>query len=314
MNTPVLVVGEALIDMVEGVPHVGGSPLNVAVGLARLGHTTHFAGRFGRDEFGDLISQHLRTNGVHSLLPADSNPTSMATTTLDADGAASYEFQLHWELPDLTNTLPGAMEGARALHTGSLAAILQPGAARVIDAVMAARQAGLLVSFDPNCRPSITTDNSTTAQAVEALVKHSHIVKASHEDLEWLYPTRSVEASAMAWRQLGPALVVVTLGPRGAIAFFDGGPCSIDAPRVSIVDTVGAGDSFMAALLSGILELGDQPLRALSPTAVQSVIQRAGSAAAITIARRGANPPTREQLDLSTAPQSSPSRINYGFH
>lgn len=298
MDKTILVVGEAVIDVVDGVPHVGGSPLNVAVGLARLGHSTRFAGRFGQDEFGELVSGHLRTNGVHSLLRPDSQPTSVAAATLGADGAASYEFRLHWDLPDLASTQPEVVEGAAALHTGSLAAVLPPGDARVMDIAASARRAGVLISFDPNCRPSITTDRAATVEAVEALVRLSDIVKASDEDLEWLYPTRPAEVSALAWRTMGPAVVVVTRGSQGAIGFFDGGQTSIDARRASVVDTVGAGDSFMAALLSGILELGADPLRALSPDSVRSVMQRAGWAAGITVSRHGANPPTREELGL----------------
>lgn len=298
----VLVLGEALIDVVDGAAHVGGSPLNVAVGMSRLGYPTHFAGRFGSDEYGDMIAGHLHLNGVRSLLAADSYPTSVATTTLDDDGAASYEFQLHWDIPDLAKSRPQALERARALHTGSLAVVLAPGAARVNAAVAAARRAGALISFDPNCRPSITTDKASATAAIEALVRLSDLVKASDEDLHWLYPTRTVEASAAAWRELGPTLLVVTRGPRGATGFITEGHVDVQAHPVAVVDTVGAGDSFMAALLSGILDLEEAVWEALTPTTVRSVLESASAAAAITVTRRGADPPTKHQLRLEQLP------------
>lgn len=301
MQDSVVVVGEALVDVVDGVPHVGGSPLNVAVGLARLGCDVAFAGRFGVDEYGSLIGDHLRANRVRCLLEPDDKPSSVAIATLDPTGSAAYEFQLAWELPRLSEWLPGALRGARAVHTGSIATVLSPGAGTVLEAVEQAHAEGVLVSFDPNCRPSITPDATAARATVEAFVALSDVVKASDEDLRWLYPDRSVDASAEAWRQLGPALVVVTRGSEGALAAHAGGLVKVSARPVSVADTVGAGDSFMAALLAGVLDLGDDPLGALTPATIEALLRQAAAAASVTVGRAGANPPTREELAAALA-------------
>lgn len=295
----VLVIGEALVDVVDGTPHPGGSPLNVAVGLARLGHAASFVGRFGRDEFGDLIARHLRDNGVRSLLPADAQPTSVALATLAPDGSATYQFELVWELPGLPQVLPAALRDARLLHTGSIATVLHPGAASVLAAIERARAEGVRVSFDPNCRPSITPDAERARAAVEAFVALSDLVKASDEDLRWLYPDRSVQESAQEWRRLGPGLVVVTRGSQGAFAASAAGLIAVPARPVAVADTVGAGDSFMAALIDGVLELGERGLGELTASEVEGLLARAGAAASLTVGRPGADPPTRPELDAA---------------
>jgi len=292
----VVVIGEALVDVVNGVPHVGGSPLNVAVGAARLGCDVVFLGRFGRDAYGELIAGHLRANAVRSVLDPDDQPSSVALVTLDETGSAQYEFQLLWDVPQLPELLPGVLRGVRALHTGSIATVLEPGARKVLAAVERARADGVLVSFDPNCRPTITPDRDRVRASVEAFVALSDVVKASDEDLGWLYPDRSPEESAEAWRLLGPALVVVTRGSRGAFAAHAGGAVGVPAREVRVADTVGAGDSFMAALLAGVLDLEGAPLAALTPEQVEALVAQAIRAAAITVGRPGADPPTRAEL------------------
>ena len=179
--------------------------------------------------------------------------------------------------------------------------MLSPGAGSVLEAVERARAEGVLVSFDPNCRPTITPDASAARSAVETFVALSDVVKASDEDLLWLYPDRSVEESAEAWRRLGPALVVVTRGSAGALGAHAGGLERVAARPVSVADTVGAGDSFMAALLAGVLDLGDDPLGELTPAAIESLLAQAAAAASITVGRAGANPPTREELAAALA-------------
>ena len=153
------VIGEALIDEVrrpgaEPEPHVGGSPMNVAVGLARLGHPVQFLGRYGRDEYGSLVAAHLHGNSVLLPLGADQWPTRVARARIDGTGAASYEFELTWQLPEIPAE---QLQGSTLLHTGSIAAMLEPGADAVHRAVLAAR-GHATISYDPNCRPSIITD------------------------------------------------------------------------------------------------------------------------------------------------------------
>ena len=300
MSTPgpagVAVIGEALVDVVNGTPFVGGSPLNVAVGTARLGYDTVFLGRYGRDEYGEMIGRHLRDNRVTSLLAPDALPTSVAIATLDATGSARYEFHLQWDVPALLETLTDALGRVRLVHTGSIATVLEPGARDVLGAIQRAREWGLRVTFDPNCRPSITSDPGNARAWVERFVALSDVVKASDEDLCWLYPDRAVEESAEAWRRLGPSLVVVTQGAAGALAVHNGGVVTVPARPVAVVDTVGAGDSFMAALVAAVLDLGDGPMDALTHGQVTGILNQASAAAAITVGRAGANPPTRAEL------------------
>ena len=299
------VIGEALIDEVisDTAPpraHVGGSPLNVAVGLARLGHPTQFLGRFGDDEFGRKIHEHLAENAVLAPLPADPHPTSVASARLDPVGGANYTFQLTWELPELA-AREELFNGTTLVHTGSIASMLAPGARDVLAAILHARPFAT-VSYDPNCRPSIIRDASYAREQAEKFVALADVVQASDEDLEWLYPGQDPRESARRWLGLGPAVVVVTRGSKGPWAVVDRGECQVPAPATSVVDTVGAGDSFMAALLSAIVDReldGAQrrnDLRDLSVEQMQGVLSFASAAAAVTVSRAGANPPTRDEL------------------
>ena len=299
------VIGEALIDEVlsDTAPpraHVGGSPLNVAVGLARLGHSTQFLGRFGNDEFGRQIHQHLADNSVLAPLPPDSHPTSVASARLDPVGGAKYTFQLAWELPDLA-ARDEVFNGTTLVHTGSIASMLDPGAHDVLASIQHARPFAT-VSYDPNCRPTIIKDVDYAREQAEKFVALADVVKASDEDLEWLYPGQDHRESARHWLELGPAVVVVTRGSKGPWAVVGRGECEVPAAVTSVVDTVGAGDSFMAALLSALVDReldGGQrrnALRELSVEQMQGVLAFASAAAAVTVSRAGANPPTRDEL------------------
>ena len=307
------VIGEALIDEVvqagqDPVPHVGGSPMNVAVGLARLGHPVQFLGRFGRDPYGDMVAGHLRSNDVMVPLSPDSHPTSVARAVLDPEGAASYEFALDWSLPDLAG-IEGSphcmLSGTTLLHTGSIATMLAPGAAHVLAAVMDAHPHAT-IAYDPNCRPTIITDVDYARAQAEDFVRLADVIKASDEDLEWLYPGVDPKESARSWLAMGgaegPAVVVVTQGGDGPWAVCAAGEAACDAPPVQVVDTVGAGDSFMAALLSTLVDReldGAQrraQLRGISRETLADIIGYAARAAAITVSRAGANPPNRAEL------------------
>ena len=304
------VIGEGLVDVVQrnsGIEaHVGGSPLNVAVGLARLGHPVQFVGRYGRDAYGESVAAHLRASSVMLPLAPDALPTSVATALVDADGAASYTFDLAWELPGLGDRLPFMLQGTTLLHTGSIATMLAPGAAEVLAAVEHAHPAST-ISFDPNCRPSIITDADYARRQAEKFVTLSDIVKASDEDLAWLYPGVDPLESARRWLTLGgaegPAVVVVTRGATGPWGITAAGEAEFAAPRVDVADTVGAGDSFMAALLSGVVDRGldgaqnRADLRALPAEGLTALLAHASRAAAVTVSRAGANPPTRAELN-----------------
>ena len=304
------VIGEGLVDVVQrssGIEaHVGGSPLNVAVGLARLGHPVQFVGRYGRDAYGESVAAHLRTSSVMLPQGPDGLPTSVATALVDDDGAATYTFDLAWELPGLRERLPFMLQANTLLHTGSIATMLAPGAAEVLAAVEYAHPAST-ISFDPNCRPSIITDADYARRQAEKFVTLSDIVKASDEDLAWLYPGVDPLESARRWLKLGgaegPAMVVVTRGAAGPWGITAAGEAEFAAPRVEVADTVGAGDSFMAALLSGVVDRGlngaqnRADLRALPAEGLTALLAHATRAAAVTVSRAGANPPTRAELN-----------------
>lgn len=308
------VIGEALVDVVQrssGIEaHVGGSPLNVAVGLARLDHPVQFIGRYGKDAYGDSVAAHLRSSSVMVPLPPDEKPTSVATARIDDDGAATYAFDLTWELPGLAGRLPLMLQGATLLHTGSIATFLEPGAAEVLAAVEHAHP-NSTISFDPNCRPSIITDVEYARTQAERFVALADVVKASDEDLEWLYPGVDPTESARRWLSLGgeegPALVVVTRGSRGPWGITRACETEVPAPSVNVVDTVGAGDSFMAGLLSAIVDHGLDgaqnrgELRAMPAEMLAAIMEHASRAAAVTVSRAGANPPTRAELNHGLA-------------
>ncbi|MCC3266188.1 carbohydrate kinase family protein [Arthrobacter gengyunqii] len=300
------VIGEALVDEVlsDTAPkrfHPGGSPLNVAVGVARLGRPVQFVGRYGTDAYGQLIGEHLRANSVLTPLPPDDLPTSVATAVLDPAGGARYTFDLQWELPSLADALPPLLDGTTMLHTGSIAAMLRPGADAVLQAVERARPSAT-ITYDPNCRPSIITDVSYAREQAEKFVALADVVKASDEDLAWLYPEEDPRDAARRWLAMGPALVAVTGGSKGAWAVAGSGEAEASVPPVTVVDTVGAGDSFMSALLVSLMDReldggARRPeLARIGAGDLSAVLDFAVRAAAVTVSRAGANPPAREDL------------------
>ncbi len=310
------VIGEGLVDVVQrasGIEaHVGGSPLNVAVGLARLDHPVQFIGRYGRDAYGDAVAAHLRASSVMLPQGPDGLPTSVATALIDDDGAATYTFDLAWELPGLADRLAFMLQGTTLLHTGSIATMLAPGAADVLAAVEHAHPSAT-ISFDPNCRPTIITDVDYARKQAEKFASLADVVKASDEDLEWLYPGVDPLDSARRWLSLGgeegPALVVVTRGGAGPWGITAAGEAECPAPDVEVADTVGAGDSFMAALLSGIVDRGldgaqnRKELRELPAEGLAELLAHAARAAAVTVSRPGANPPTRAEMNAVSEDQ-----------
>lgn len=303
------VIGEALVDVVlsdTATPraHVGGSPLNVAVGLSRLGRPVLFAGRFGRDEHGDMIASHLRDNGVRCLLEQDSAATSQATARLDPTGAASYEFELDWTLPpaaELAQEFAAAGGGLRHMHAGSIATMLAPGDAEVM-ALLERISADATISYDPNVRPTIVPDRAFARARAEESVRLADVVHASDEDVAWLYPDRPLLESLQAWQRMGPAFVVMTRGAEDIVAVTAHGVVERPIVPVDVADTVGAGDSFTAALLAALDDrslLGAENrdrLHAMDPADVRSVLIYASRASAITASRPGADPPTRAEL------------------
>jgi fructokinase len=303
-----LVIGESLIDIVHrpdgsAQEHVGGSPANVAVGLARLGHDVTLATKIGDDDRGAKIAARLDDEGV-TLTEGSlgGRPTSVATSTLDATGAAAYTFDLTWELSDDQH-----LEGLAHVHTGSIAATLEPGASAVLSTLQRARPSAT-ISYDPNLRPSLMGDPHDVRAKIEQLIGLSDVVKASDEDIAWLYDGAPLPDILRLWGLLGPTLVVVTRGAKGAVIglTITGELTSVDAPVVDVVDTIGAGDSFMAGLLSGLVQAGllggiqaRERLRSASLADVRPAVDRALACAAITVSRSGATAPYLAELATS---------------
>jgi len=304
VSQPFVVVGEALVDVVvpqDGpvTQEPGGSPMNVAVGLCRLDVPTLLVTQLGADDDGRLVSEHAAASGVR-LAAGSVRPdmvTSTSTARLDADHAASYTFELDWDPPP--QQLP---DDAVGLHVGSLAACLPPGDRVVHDLVRQADSAGMFVSYDPNLRPAFVADPRECWRQVVELAGRARLVKVSDEDLRLAAPGSSVDAVA-GTLLAGPVteLVVVTHGARGAAAYVDGGRVEVPGTPVKVVDTVGAGDSFMAALIAvltdwGRVAKGPGSLQTLEESRLSRLLTAAGQAAGLTCSRRGASPPTRADL------------------
>ncbi|SDL95154.1 fructokinase [Arthrobacter sp. ov407] len=291
-ETDVVVVGESLIDIIEtpggAAEFPGGSGMNVAYGLGRLGVNTALLTALGPDEHGRRIHEHLAAAGVRIMPGAERLPrTSRATAVLDGAGAARYDFDLEWSLPRIDPTfLP------KALHTGSLAAFLQPGAQRVLN-LLELFYGQCLITYDPNIRPALLGSHGQALAWFEEFAAMSTVVKLSDEDAEWLYPGQSAPEVSSRILDLGAALAVVTVGEdgshlRSAIAAVD-----IPAAPAAVVDTVGAGDAYMASLIAGLIS--DAPARFDSEDLAR-LGGTAARAAAITVGRSGANPPSSAEL------------------
>jgi fructokinase len=306
-----VVVGEALVDLVGQrggrtfSAHPGGSPANVALGLARLDIPVTLKTRLGRDGFGEMVLSHLEASGVRvDGGTGEGAKTTLAIATLAA-GIASYDFRIDWDVEAL---VPLPVE-TRCLHTGSLATVLAPGKANVVDLVEREHERGrVTVSYDPNVRPALLGDAVRARPDIEHLVAMSDVVKVSDEDLRWLYPDGTDEDVAQAWLASGPALVIVTRGGAGVYAVSARLELRRAAVPIDLVDTVGAGDSFTSGLLDGLHRadlIGGarrDALATIDEATLGSVVDAAALIAAITCSRPGADPPTRAQVDAARRP------------
>lgn len=303
----VLVFGhEALIDLIprEETTYeaaLGGSPFNTAIGLGRLGVTTGMSGRLSTDSMGDALAAQLASAGIDTrFVLRDPRPSPLAFVTRGtAATGARYSFYLGATAYDSPATLPQDWpDHAAHLHVGSFSATDGALGAAALAALSRA-EGHATTSYDPNIRPFVVPPLAETLPMVEQRVKLSTVVKASQEDFDWLYPGVPASASAARWAAWGPRLVVMTRGGGGAEAHFRGERMVQPAPTVDVVDTVGAGDSFMAALLCAMAD--SQTLGAGSREPTEAEVGRwlmfALAAAAITCTRQGAQPPTRAEVD-----------------
>ena len=305
----VLVMGEALVDLViewgkkeiDAEPVPGGSPANVALALSRLGVPTELVTYLGKDAYGKQITKHLAASGV-TIIPGDPDveETSRAIAWLDEDGAATYSFDIVWEPKSPIMVDPGVA----IVHTGSIASALEPGAQAVLDALRRAKYQAL-VTYDPNVRPQILNDRAVAAEMIEEAVAAADVVKVSDEDLEWLYPDVSPAKAAQRWLQdFELSLVVMTRGKDGPVAWTRSGIDVSYAPgEVTVVDTVGAGDTFMGGLIEALWRRGyrgpegSERLNKIDRTELADILEEASEVANVVVQRRGANPPWTHELD-----------------
>jgi fructokinase len=299
----IVVCGEALIDLVikDGwqTPSPGGGPFNAARALARLDVPTAFLGHLSNDEFGRLLADRLRTDGASlALATFGTEPTTTAIARIGPDGLAEYEFSIEGtSAPQLTlEMIPRTLAAeVDALHVGTLGLLLQPMATSLTELVRRAGR-GRLIMLDPNIRPALRL-NEGYRKRLEWFVSRSTVVKASVDDLAWLYPEVDYVAAARRMLDLGVRLILVTLGAQGASGTTAKGDVSVAAVPVDVVDTIGAGDAFGAAALAWLSdhELLD-PSLALSIDELRSLLEFSCLAASLTCARAGAEPPTRAEI------------------
>lgn len=304
VSRAIAVIGEALIDVVEGgdeppVARPGGSPCNVAIGLARLDQPVSFIGRISRDPMGSTLRSHAERSGVDlTHITETDDPSTVAVAHLDESGSAQYRFgvtgtaDFQWTDEELAR-VPNAFA---AVHFGSLASWLPPGAAAIARRIAAFRDTGALISYDPNVRPLLQPDRAAAREAIETTLPLAHIVKTSVDDLDWLRPGEPVEDVAADWLNQGPHVVVVTRGAAGAMAITKDQTVTRAAVSVDVVDTVGAGDAFMSGLLDALARRNLLAHDALASAPLADLLDDASLVAAATCAQAGANPPTRADL------------------
>lgn len=315
MSDPrLVVVGENVMDLLP-TPHgpevlhaaPGGGPANTAVAASRLGVPTRLLARIGSDEFGARIRARLLAEGLDpdGLIDAE-EPSALAMATVREDGSARYDFRMadaadwFWRPDELPVRL---VPSVAALHAASIALFREPGAT-LIEALLNREntRGEVTLSIDPNIRGDVIGDPDTARALALRHLAQAHLVKASDEDLAFLFPDLSTGHAARAIAGLGPSLVVVTLGAEGALAVHGGSEVVVPAPEVEVTDTVGAGDSFMGALLHWLDRtghLGSDPtarLTGLDEGDLHALLTHAATAAARTVTRVGADPPTEAEL------------------
>jgi fructokinase len=306
-----VVCGEALMDVYVQGPtptglqldaRVGGSPFNVAIGLARLGRAVQFLAGMSNDQPGERLMQSLRDEGVGTALVARHDAaTTLSIVSVGATGVPQYAFHGH-EAADrqlTVDNLPALSSEARVLQFGSYTLVVEP-VGSALRHLAARERASRLIAYDPNVRLNVEPDLARWRTVVQQMVELAHLVKVSDEDLGMLYPGQAPADVAQRWLARGAQLVVVTCGGAGSLAWSRSTHASAPSWPVEVVDTVGAGDTFQAALLTWLAEhdaLTPAALEALYEAELTALLQFAARAAAITCSRRGADLPKRAELN-----------------
>ena len=300
MSNQVWVCGEVLIDLIpDGIERravVGGGPANTAKALAKLGITTQFIDGISNDIYGQMALGELLANDVLlDYVKYSDKPTCLAIVSLSKTGGATYEFVIddtatfdfdrEW-LPDAAALRP------LLLHIGTLVTAIEPAASVLFEWAKYVGEHAPIV-FDPNIRPAVMSDRTSYVKQVERWVGISSAVKVSDDDIYWLYPGADLDKVTKRWLELGPELVVVTFGDKGLAGYRENTKMSVDAKKVVVADTVGAGDTVGAILVEAIIQDG---LTKLTGVRLSLMLDRAARAAAITVSRTGAQPPGRDEI------------------
>jgi fructokinase len=311
----IVVCGEALMDVFDAGAtatgntldaRIGGSPYNVALGLARLAQPVAFCGAVSTGFLGQRLMRSLADEGIDtSCVQRTAAPTSICIIGLDAQGVPAYDFygergadrQL-----DAGGALGRVPHGARALHFGSYAMVVEPVASAqraLIEREHARGAGGALISYDPNIRATVEPSLQTWRETLAWMLPRTHLLKISEEDVGLLYPGAALEERAKTWLAQGPRLVVITRGGDGALAFSASAQAQAAPVPVDVIDTVGAGDTFQAAMLTWLAEHGRLSIEGVSQwdaAALRDLLGFATRAAAITCSRRGADLPRRNEV------------------
>ena len=298
------VCGEALIDRITSDGQVmeipGGGPANTAHALARLELESEFIGGLSSDRYGQMMRAEFVAAGVGlHFTPTHELPTCTANVTIAPDGSASYQFLIDGtatfaydkkDLPEID--LAVEKKKVDAIYFGTLAAIVEPGATTLFEWMK--RAAGKVpIIFDPNIRPSVLSDRVQYQAAVARFLQIADVVKASTDDIAWLYPDMHEFEVAKSWLEHGVKLVVITRGERGLVGITAEHVIEVPGVEVDVIDTVGAGDTVGAILAEGIITHGFE--KALTAE-LSHILHRAVAASAITCSRQGAQPPRRSEL------------------
>jgi len=297
----VWVAGEVLIDLIpEGAdrkPVVGGGPANTAKALAKLGIDTQFIDGISKDGYGQMAMNELETAGVKlDYVKYSGKPTCLAIVSLSNSGSATYEFSIEntATFDFNSNWLPNPQtDRPSLLHIGTLATVIEPGASVLFEWAQSVAKVAPIV-FDPNIRPAVLSDRSEYVTLIERWIAISSVVKVSGEDIKWLYPSLDIDEVVNNWLKKGPSLIVVTHGDEGLTGYRKDEKLTVNAVKVKVADTVGAGDTVGAILVEAIVKEG---LDRLTGIRLETILKRAAKAAAITVSRVGANPPTVEELE-----------------
>ncbi len=302
----ILCCGEALIDMIPTdtgafMPHVGGSVFNTAIALGRLGINTGFLSGISSDHFGQMLCDALQDSDVATdHLIRSERLTTLAMVHL-INGSATYSFYDENSAGRMIAPadLPPVPDDVSTLYFGGISLAAEP-AADAYATLLQRERKNRLVMIDPNIRPNFIADETRFRKRLKRMFALADIIKTSDEDLDWLVPEKkTIEQQALDLLAQGPAVIVVTRGESGATVFTKTGTASVSAPKVEVVDSVGAGDTFNAGFLASLYEsntLTRDAVRAASASDLSSALRLGAQVAALTVSRAGANPPWRAEL------------------